>query len=81
MAKLRKQKEFEIAEKGMNDLLAIATKKGGFNFLTKKENEALLHATEEKLRKEFWDKVNLSSSPASSRKSISPTPSRHFPVN
>ncbi len=39
------KKEFEIAEKGMNDLLAIATKKGGFNLLTKKQNEALANYT------------------------------------
>ena len=35
------KKEFEIAEKRMNDLLAIATKKGGFGFLTKKESAEL----------------------------------------
>lgn len=35
------KKEFEIAEKKMNALLAIATKKGGFDHLTKKESTAL----------------------------------------
>lgn len=35
------KKEFEIAEKKMNALLAIATKKGGFNNLTKKETAEL----------------------------------------
>ncbi len=35
------KKEFEVAEKKMNNLLAIATKKGGFNYLTKKESAEL----------------------------------------
>ena len=35
------KKEFEIAEKRMNELLAIATKKGGFKHLTKKESVEL----------------------------------------
>ncbi len=35
------KKEFVIAEKKMNDLLAIATKKGGFDRLTKKESAVL----------------------------------------
>ncbi|MEI6595343.1 MAG: helix-turn-helix domain-containing protein [Bacteroidota bacterium] len=35
------KKEFEIAEKKMNNLLAIATKKGGFDYLTKKESAEL----------------------------------------
>ena len=35
------KKEFEIAEKKMNDLLAIVTKKGGFDHLSKKESEEL----------------------------------------
>ena len=35
------KREFEIAEKKMNDLLAIVTKKGGFSNLSKKENEEL----------------------------------------
>ena len=37
--------EFELAEKKMNELLAIATKKGGFDFLTAKENTALAKCT------------------------------------
>ena len=35
------KKEFEIAKKKMNDLLAIVTKKGGFDYLTKKESAEL----------------------------------------
>lgn len=35
------KKEFEVAEIKMNNLLAIATKKGGFDYLTKKESAAL----------------------------------------
>jgi HTH-type transcriptional regulator / antitoxin HigA len=35
------KKEFEIAEKKMNQLLAIATKRGGFSRLTKKESTEL----------------------------------------
>ncbi len=35
------KKEFSIAESKMNDLLAIATKKGGFDHLTKKESADL----------------------------------------
>jgi HTH-type transcriptional regulator/antitoxin HigA len=35
------KKEFTIAENKMNDLLAIVTKKGGFNYLTKKESTDL----------------------------------------
>ncbi len=35
------KKEFEVAEKRMNDLLAITTKKGGFDNLTKKESADL----------------------------------------
>ena len=35
------KKEFEVAEKRMNELLAIATKKGGFDHLTKKESAEL----------------------------------------
>lgn len=35
------KKEFAIAEKKVNDLLAIATKKGGFKNLTKKESGEL----------------------------------------
>lgn len=41
MKKETSKKEFEIAEKRMNDLLAIATKKGSFGFLTKKESADL----------------------------------------
>ena len=40
------KKEFEIAEKKMNDLLAIATKKGGFDYLSKKESAALNQYTQ-----------------------------------
>ena len=40
------KKEFEIAEKKMNDLLAIATKKGGFIKLSKKETEDLAKYTQ-----------------------------------
>jgi HTH-type transcriptional regulator/antitoxin HigA len=35
------KKEFEVAENRMNELLAIATKKGGFKHLTKKESTEL----------------------------------------
>ncbi len=35
------KKEFEVAEIKMNELLAIATKKGGFDKLTKKEGAEL----------------------------------------
>ncbi len=35
------KKEFSIAESKMNDLLAIVTKKGGFDNLTKKESADL----------------------------------------
>ena len=41
MKKEISKKEFEIAEKKMNNILAIATKKGGFNNLTKKESAEL----------------------------------------
>ncbi|MFM2226455.1 MAG: hypothetical protein RJA07_2657 [Bacteroidota bacterium] len=40
------KKEFEIAEKKMNEILAIATEKGGFDFLTSKENTALAKYTQ-----------------------------------
>ena len=40
------KKEFEIAEKRMNDLLAIVTKKGGFSHLSKKESEELKKYTQ-----------------------------------
>jgi HTH-type transcriptional regulator/antitoxin HigA len=39
------KKEFDIAEKKMNALLAIATKKGGLRLLTKKENAELIKYT------------------------------------
>jgi len=35
------KKEFQLAEKKMNELLAIVTKKGGFDYLTKKESAEL----------------------------------------
>lgn len=37
----KQKKEFSVAEKKINDLLAIATKKGGFEYLTKKESAEL----------------------------------------
>ena len=40
------KKEFEIAEKKMNELLAIVTKKGGFNYLSRKESEELTKYTQ-----------------------------------
>ncbi len=46
MKKAVSKKEFESAEKKMNDLLAIATKKGGFKHLTKKEEAELAKYTE-----------------------------------
>jgi HTH-type transcriptional regulator/antitoxin HigA len=39
------KKEFEAAEKKLNDILAIATKKGGFEFLSVKEKAALAKYT------------------------------------
>ena len=41
MKKEISKKEFEIAEKKMNELLAIATRKGGFDHLTKNESAEL----------------------------------------
>ncbi len=41
MEKAITKKEFEAAEKKMNNLLAVATQKGGFNGMTKKENAEL----------------------------------------
>ncbi|MBI5217692.1 MAG: helix-turn-helix transcriptional regulator [Bacteroidia bacterium] len=41
MKQVISKKEFEIAEKKMNDLLAVVTLKGGFDFLTKKESAEL----------------------------------------
>ena len=46
MKKDIRKKEFEIAETKMNELLAIATKKGGFNFLSKKEETELEKQTQ-----------------------------------
>ena len=40
------KKEFATAEKKMNDLLAVVTKKGGFDYLTKKESAELLKYTQ-----------------------------------
>src|SRR5688572_28296237 len=45
MKKITK-KEFKIAEKRMNTLLAIVTKKGGFDKLTKKESTELNKVTQ-----------------------------------
>ena len=39
------KKEFEIAEKKLNEILAIATKKGGFDFLSAKEKTVLAKYT------------------------------------
>src|SRR5580704_2719859 len=39
------KKEFETAEKKLNNLLAIATRKGGFGFLSAKEKTALAQYT------------------------------------
>ena len=47
------KKEFEIAEKKMHNLLAIATQKGGFEKLTKKESSELDKYTQ--LVKDFED--------------------------
>ena len=41
MNKILSKNDFELAEKQMNDLLNIATIKGGFDFLTPSETEAL----------------------------------------
>ncbi len=41
MKKEISKKEFSMAENKMNDLLAIVTKKGGFDYLTKKESADL----------------------------------------
>jgi HTH-type transcriptional regulator/antitoxin HigA len=41
MQKILSKNDFELAEKQMNDLLATATIKGGFDFLTESETEAL----------------------------------------
>ena len=39
------KKQFETAEKKLNEILAIATKKGGFEFLSSKEKIALAQYT------------------------------------
>jgi hypothetical protein len=39
------KKEFEKAEKKLNDLLVVATEKGGFEFLSAKEKTALAQYT------------------------------------
>ena len=44
---------FETAEKKLNDILAIATKKGGFDFLSAKEKTALAQYT--KIVKSYED--------------------------
>lgn len=41
MKKQVTKKEFEVAESKMNELLAVATQKGGFDRLTEKESEEL----------------------------------------
>lgn len=41
MEKQVTREEFEVAESKMNELLAIATQKGGFDGLTEKESEEL----------------------------------------
>src|SRR3989344_102442 len=46
MKKIVSKKEFESAEKKMNDLLVLTTKKGGFKNLTKKEEAELAKYTE-----------------------------------
>ena len=46
MKKEISKKEFAAAEKRMNALLAIATKKGGFDYLTKKESAELNKITQ-----------------------------------
>ena len=38
--------EFTLAERKMNELLEVATSKGGFNFLTEKERSELNMFTE-----------------------------------
>lgn len=40
------KKQFKVAEKRMNELLALATKKGGFDMLTKKESTELAKNTQ-----------------------------------
>ncbi len=51
------KKEFVIAEEAMNKLLAVATKKGGFNQLSKKEAAKLKKYTQ---IVEAYEEVNFS---------------------
>jgi HTH-type transcriptional regulator/antitoxin HigA len=46
MQKILSKNDFELAEKQMNDLLAAATIKGGFDFLTESEAAALDRLTQ-----------------------------------
>jgi HTH-type transcriptional regulator/antitoxin HigA len=46
MQKILSKNDFELAEKQMNDLLTTATIKGGFDFLTESETEALDRLTQ-----------------------------------
>jgi HTH-type transcriptional regulator/antitoxin HigA len=46
MKKILSKKDFETAEKKMNELLNSATQKGGFEFLTTKETEELEEFTQ-----------------------------------
>src|SRR5580658_3803262 len=39
------KKQFETAEKKLNEILAVATEKGGFDFLSSKEKSALAQYT------------------------------------
>lgn len=41
MKKKITKKEYSVAEKKMNDILGLVTKKGGFDYLTKKEKSDL----------------------------------------
>jgi HTH-type transcriptional regulator/antitoxin HigA len=47
------KKQFETAEKKLNEILAIATEKGGFDFLSSKEKTALARYT--KIVKSYED--------------------------
>jgi len=46
MKKILSKNDFELAEKQMNDLLNIATIKGGFDFLTESETSDLERVTQ-----------------------------------
>jgi len=46
MKKAVSKKEFITAENNMNNLLAIVTQKGGFDYLTKKESAELNRYTQ-----------------------------------